>query len=212
MAMKHQKQREHFIYIGCSEPFEKIYQTQDSFILPDDGRTYWIFHRLEYPRERKPKVVFLLFDFFGSRAIKINPSEELRKYDQVFCIDTNYMKLAVTTAKRADWLPERGDFAVRHLFTKAFTPSSSYPEREAWRDFIEQMNENSALKVCLVVDSELDTLVRINKRETPLVNDYFLPKNWQLNYASSDVNEQFIMVRMMRMCDNANRKYKIKNS
>lgn len=53
---------------------------------------------------------------------------------------------------------------------------------------------------CLVVDSDLDVLMRINRREEAIIEDFFLPEGWQLNYAS-DKSADFILNKMIKFCD-----------
>ncbi len=206
------KPRESYIYIGSSEPFTQFHydQNEDSVSLPNDGRTYYLFHQREYPREKKPKIIYALFQFFGSSTIKKDPLEELRKYDRVFAIDTNYNELAVTTVVVGDWPRFKYRLNFRVLSTEAFAPMSETPEREAWRSFIETYPHDLSQRYALIVDSELGSLIKINRRETPVFEDFFLPENWQLNYATSDVNDEFVTVRMMKECDSSNRRFRSK--
>lgn len=203
--MKKRKARRQSVYIGCDKPFNQILvPTAGVIALPDDGNTYHVFHQLEYDRVKKPKVVYALFQFFGSRSICISPMEELKKYDSIYAVDTNYKKVAVTTAIAA--VPRSGGgFSLNHLYTEPFVPSSSRPEREGWKRFVDRCRQRTDEKICLVVDSDLGLLTRINKREEPIVADSFLPSNWQLNYATSDTNDSFLPVRMIRACDKLSR-------
>jgi hypothetical protein len=200
------KTRQQHIYIGSDQPFNRVLTSGDSFSLPDDGHTYWVFHQREYQRATKPKILYALFQFFGSRSIKLDPAQELRKYDAIFAIDTNYKSVAVTTAVVGTWVPKWSIFETRKLFTRSFVPVTSVPEREAWHQFLSEANASSSTRICLVVDSDLGALMKINRLEQPIVPGYYLPPNWQLNYATSDVNDPFIMVKMMRLCDRANRR------
>lgn len=206
--LRPRKPRDTHIYIGCAEKFERIHATADSFLLPEDGRIYHIFQQREYPREQKPKVIYALFQFFGSRSIKKDPCDELRKYDQVFAIDTNYRDQAVTTAIEGTWTKSKSRLNLRKLFTRSFLPTSSTPEREAWRSFIEDFRQDPRRKYALIVDSDLGELSKINAREIPVSDGFLLPENWQPNYATSDVNDDFAIVKMIRQCDEANRRYR----
>lgn len=60
----------------------------------------------------------------------------------------------------------------------------------------------------MIVDSDLGELSRINAREIPVCGAFLLPENWQLNYATSDVNDDFPIAQMIRRCDEANRSYR----
>jgi hypothetical protein len=203
------KQRNQYVYIGCEEKFERVFDSEDSIRLPDDGRTYYIFHRREYDRARKPKILYALFQFFGSRSVKKDPVEELKKYDSIYAIDTNFTKTAVTTASTAGWVPTKGIFATKKLFTRKWAPTTSKPEREAWMAFIGQLAVLDGSHNCLAVDSDLEALIKINRREEPIMPGAFLPQSWQLNYASSDAADDFILVRMMRLCEEANKRGKV---
>jgi hypothetical protein len=203
------KARSHFIYIGCDEKFGQILESPDAYRLPDDGRTYYIFHQLEYDRRRKPKRLFALFQFFGSRSVKKDPIEELRKYDAIYAIDTNYLRgSAITTASTADWVDSKGIFAIHKLFTRKWPAQTDKPEREAWAHFMDAMKAPTGTHNGLVVDSDLDSLIKINRHEEELTPGFPLPPNWQLNYATSDAADDFVLVRMMRLCEDANKRGK----
>lgn len=201
------KPRESYVYIGCTEKFDRVNVTDDSFQLPDDGKTYYIFHQREYPREQKPKVIYAFFPFFGARSLKKDPFEELRRYDKIFAIDTNYRDRAITTAVVGAWSRSKSRLNTKILFTRTFVPTSAKPEREAWRLFIEERDVEQHQRCTLIVDSDLVELGKINAREIPVFGGYVLPETWQLNYASSDVNDSFPIVQMMRQCDAANRRH-----
>lgn len=196
--MPPRKPREQFIYIGCEEPFDSVGESADSFIMPDDGRTYWIFHQREYPREKKkPKTIYALFQFFGSREIRKSPLAELARYDQVFAVDTNYKKgRAGTAVARLSRTLDKFDVVHR----KQFEPTTSNPEREGWAEFLRRRKPAPKQRRCLVVDSDLGVLTRINSREEPVLGDLFLPEGWQINYATADKND-FVLNKMMRLCD-----------
>jgi hypothetical protein len=201
------KRRGSYVYIGCTEKFDRVDVTDDSFLLPDDGKTYYIFHQREYPREQKPKVIYALFPFFGARVLKKDPFDELRKYDRIFAIDTNYRERAITTAIVAAWSRSRSRLNSKIMFTRPFVPTSNKPEREAWKSFIEQADVGQHDRCNLIVDSDLGELAKINRREIPIFDGFLLPETWQLNYATSDVSDPFPAVQMMRQCDAANRRH-----
>jgi hypothetical protein len=159
------KPRDQFIYIGCDKPFDRVGYSADSFILPDDGNTYYIFHQREYQREKKPKTIYALFQFFGSREIAKDPLRELLKYDRVYAIDTNYSGIAVTTVMSVMVRHRSTPSAPQHVFTRSFQPISDKPEREAWLSFIQEYNTSPQLRYCLIVDSELGSLMQSTGRK-----------------------------------------------
>ena len=59
-------------------------------------------------------------------------------------------------------------------------------------------------KLAVVVDSELNDLASFNHRKTPYYGDYYLPKNVELIYASSDTGTE-LPNKLMRKCDRLSR-------
>lgn len=192
------KPREQYVYIGCEEKFDRILTNEHSFLLPDDGKSYWIFHQREYEREsKKPKTIFALFRFFGARDIRKSPLAELARYDQVFAIDTNSENGSARTAvARLARSLEKFDVVA----TRDFVPATAKPEREGWAEFLRRRTPDPSGRRCLVVDSDFGSLARINKREEPVVDGFLLPEGWQLNYAITDKADT-ILNKMMRLCD-----------
>lgn len=205
------KPRDSYIYIGCMEKFDRVGDADDSFQLPDDGKTYYIFHQREYPREQKPKPIYALFPFFGARSLKKNPLDELRKYDKIFAIDTNYpptREIAITTVVVGAWSKSKSRLNTKILFTRTFVPTSAKPEQEAWKSFIEESDVGQHQRCTLIVDSDLGELGEINARKMPILGEFLVPERWQLNYAGSDKNDSFPIVQMMRQCEAANKKHR----
>lgn len=202
MANTPRKPREQYIYIGCEEEkfdINSIRETETSFLVPDDGRTYFLFHQREHAREQKiPKVIYAMFQFFGARDIRKDPLAELDRYAQVYAVDTSYDKgneVAATAVSRLT--PSREAELVKSW---RFVRRTSKPEREGWAEFLRRREPAPMRRRCLVVDSELSELMRINRREEPILDDFFLPEGWQLNFAS-DKSADFILNKMIRLCD-----------
>lgn len=196
-----QKPRQRYIYLGCTQPFGHFRQTGDSFVMPDDGKPYFLAYHSEYERgTKKPKVICALFPFFGSNELKFSPHAELSRYDGVFAIDTNGPR-ANGVAATAVAIASRSLTSIRLHGSRTFRPATPKPEREAWVKFLRQFPGSANGHYCLVVDSELGALAGINRREVPILDDFFLPKAWQLNYATSDTQDGFIMPKLIRFCD-----------
>ena len=212
------KPRQQYVYVGSPEKFDprEITVTNSSFILPDDGRAYYVFHQREYRRPRKPKVIYALFRFFGSGEIRKDPMDELRRYDRVFAVDTNYPANrpdapATTSMFEGSWGSGRASLSILQIATMQFVPTTAKPEREGWRAFLEQAVAGTGAaedRCCLFVDSDLGALSMINSRDEAVVDDFLLPEQWQLNYATSDTNDDFPGVRLMRACENSNQRYR----
>ncbi|MCI5210835.1 MAG: hypothetical protein D3910_19070, partial [Candidatus Electrothrix sp. ATG2] len=78
------------------------------------------------------------------------------------------------------------------------------PERFAWREFIKLIEKGSDYEGSntfgVIVDSELGDIPSINSRSIPLYEDYLLPKNMDLIYASSDKTGT-VQNYMIKKCD-----------
>lgn len=200
MANTPRKPREQYIYIGCEDgPFDGVQETATSFVVPDDGRTFFLFHQREKAREKKPpKTIYAMFQFFGARDIRKDPLAELDRYASVYAVDTSYVGGNDVAATAVALLtPSR---EVRLYKSWQFVPRTSRPEREGWAEFLRGREVAPMQRRCLVVDSELSDLMRINRREEPIVYDFFLPEGWQINYATSDSSD-FILNKMIKLCD-----------
>jgi len=80
------------------------------------------------------------------------------------------------------------------------------PEAFAWCEIIERMRRNPRRllhwNICLIVDSDLELLEKINSRDEPVWRDYYLPPNFSLVYASADVGVSTDPLnKMMSYCD-----------
>ncbi len=78
------------------------------------------------------------------------------------------------------------------------------PENYNWRQLIRFMtihqNYNPKMKHGLIVDSDLGNHRMYNSREMPIIDDFFLPENFQLIYASDAASDTFLNVAV-RKCE-----------
>lgn len=75
-------------------------------------------------------------------------------------------------------------------------------ENITWKGIIQeiQKDEQSTKRIGLVVDSDLGNLEAYNNRTLPLTEDFYLPENFSLLYASADYTDEWSN-KMIRMCD-----------
>ena len=70
------------------------------------------------------------------------------------------------------------------------------PENYNWRQLIRFMtihqNYNPKMKHAIIVDSDLGNHRMYNSREMPIIEDFFLPENFQLIYASDAAADTFM--------------------
>lgn len=79
------------------------------------------------------------------------------------------------------------------------------PERYGWKKFIEEIGReedfNSECTYGIIVDSELGLLPKINAREEPVFENYFLPPNVSLIYGSADTGEDYFYNKLIKATD-----------
>ena len=61
--------------------------------------------------------------------------------------------------------------------------------------------------IALITDHDLGNIAKYNNRELPIFNDFFLPKNFTLIYASADVGKENILNVLISKCDNEAKKF-----
>lgn len=137
--------------------------------------------------------------------------EVFTKFDSVFAIDTNKLKLNskefyLGVAFQFVYMAGKEPQIKPHLI-KLFKLDLNFekPENYNWKkliDFImqhKQFNENK--KIALVVDSDLENMPAYNKKTKPIYKEFILPDNFTLIYATSDKKGSFFN-SMIRLCDN----------
>ncbi|MGB7293728.1 MAG: hypothetical protein WBD99_16280 [Thermodesulfobacteriota bacterium] len=68
------------------------------------------------------------------------------------------------------------------------------PEKTGLRLFIRGVMANpnfkNDMKICVITDHDLDSHTQYNKRDLPLIGDFYLPKSFTLAYGSADVGKK----------------------
>lgn len=81
----------------------------------------------------------------------------------------------------------------------------SKPERYGWMKYIEALIKSDAYLIDreygVIVDSDLGEIPHINSREISLFDDFYLPKNMSLIYASADVGKENFMNKLIKETD-----------
>lgn len=85
--------------------------------------------------------------------------------------------------------------------------NSSEAEKKGVYDTIQSIisnkNYNEKLNIAIISDADLIQHQKINNCEIPILNDFFLPANFQLLYASADSGSENILNRLIKLCDKA---------
>jgi hypothetical protein len=141
-----------------------------------------------------------------------NPNRILEQFDELFAVDTNTRliksrRVSVTgiVAGTNEFLPEHTAIRFRPIKCFEFHNVEGKPENLAWKEVIEAIrqapNYKEQRKRALIVDSDLGAIPAYNNRELPIYQDFLLPAEFTLIYASSDVGSENIANRMLSMAD-----------
>jgi hypothetical protein len=148
-----------------------------------------------YPREKKgPKILSSIHLPKGSPLLA-EPDRALFQFDTIFAIDSNTKTIrdhavsiaAITLCK---WLQKEPAPIAGYATTKAieFRDIDCHPDLLAWKRFLIEIKEHPNFseigKVALIADSHLGDLAKIERREQPILDDFFLPEWVSIVYAS----------------------------
>jgi len=134
-----------------------------------------------------------------------------QKFHSVIAIDTNKFQVKSSefylgAAFQFEFKP-KGKNIIEPYLLKLFRLETDIekPENCNWKRLIEYImqhkkyNDNS--RIALIVDSDLDNIPDYNKRNKPIYEDFMLPNNFTLIYATSDKKDSFFN-HMIILCDN----------
>lgn len=136
--------------------------------------------------------------------------EQLQDFSHLYAIDTNKLELSgfvftVSCAMHLQMEYEGNSRWKNGIFTRLPAVISlaefENPEVLAWKRLIESLAKNTSNRVGLVVDSELGNLPAYNSGTVPLIENFFIPKNIKLIYASSERDLTSPLNKAMAMCD-----------
>lgn len=161
-----------------------------------------------YDRKKGPKVIYKQ-EFNRSSHFTLDNLLTLKDYEQAWGVDTNHKPIFdqganVCVATVCDTKGSGEHYPVLGII---FGEVIGNPENYAWRKFIEFIidseNYDANKKYALIVDSEMDALESYNKGEKPIHQNFYLPNNWNLIYASSDTGKENLINRIISCSDKA---------
>ena len=176
-----------------------------------------IYSEATFDRSKGKKVVSRV-PILDRAYFEINDALE-KNFDIVFAIDTNTRKIREFSISVSGVIKCQKVFAIDPIaiakrywqfftpFCMEFTEVKSKPENLAWMMLIDYLTSPSKhmlnKRIGLIVDSDLGNLNQYNLRISPIYERFFLPKNIQLIYASSDVGREFFPNQMLKLADKA---------
>lgn len=152
----------------------------------------------------------------GTKII-LDPNRNLDSYDYLFVIDTNSItineeKISISIPIKFSVEFNGPTWSAKYDLFSAFEFRNAIvnPELIGWCDFIKNILKmedfEKGARIAIVVDSELGRLSNINKRLEPILNDFYLPENFHLIYASADVGKENVLNKMIGICDSNGRR------
>jgi hypothetical protein len=153
--------------------------------------------------------------------INLNPNANFDNFDWLFAIDTNtreYNDFIISISCSTFFKikleePELVKDTVKQKWAAKVTMQAAFifrnptvnPEVVGWQELINRIRKSpefrDTLKVGIIVDSELGALSQYNRQEQPIIGDHFLPDNFELIYASSDVGREYPHNKLIKICD-----------
>lgn len=193
---------------GISPPNERseltFYDENGQLVVPKRIEVGTVYHR-----SKGPKIITRAAA--NPADILLDVNRHFTNYDWIFAADTN------TRTIGAEAVSVTGIFLVRDIsftgpqWSATLFPQPSLelrdarmpPERIGWR-YLMWLVARSKLegKIAVFVDSELDQLAALNKREKELLPSFLVPENVTLLYGSSGVGRaELIGNRAIAECD-----------
>lgn len=139
--------------------------------------------------------------------------EWVKNFDVVYAADTNTRKIVngkynfsigcVFKGIINQTHENGGNISCERYATYAWIWSGEYKiEQETWVRAIQkiQTEESAERRIGFVVDSDLGNLEAYSDRSQALLNDFFLPENFTLIYASADYSDEWTN-QMIKNCD-----------
>lgn len=143
-----------------------------------------------------------------------NPNRVLEQFDTIYAVDTNTRVInSLSTSVTGIVGGENtkpiilGNTSImfRPIKCFEFRNVSCKAENLGWREVIKAIvsaaTYNERKRIALIVDSDLGMIDSYNRREVPIIDDFIIPKNFSLIYASTDSGNENIANKMLKLAD-----------
>ena len=174
-----------------------------------------VYSEVSYDRPKGPKVLSRVPQKHVD--VSFDAPEALEKnFDFLCAVDTNTrgirgknVSMVGVVAFQAVWVPEEAGLTKYWQFDVPFcleyVEIKSAPENFGWLAALERLRIqdliNGALRVGMVVDSDLGNIADYNHRKRPVDGSDYLPANVQLVYATGDAGKDNILNKALSLAD-----------
>lgn len=153
-----------------------------------------------YPREKGPKILSRIH--LPEESPLLSDSDRaLVQFDTIFAIDSNTRLIRGHTVSIAaiilcKWRQKEPVPIIEFAPTQAmeFRNIDCHPDLLAWKHFIVKLKETPNFskigKVAIIADSHLGDLAKIEQREQPILDDFYLPEWVSIVYASDAAKDR----------------------
>ena len=186
---------------------QKIYGLKNGKNYPLIGKS-----QLSYTRERENKGPKTLHSSISATAdTYISSNHQLFTYDHLIAIDTNthYLNgssVSITAAYHIKPEARQADLvrcSARVLALLELWNVVEKPENVGWWQVLQALQQHPTLfegNIGLIVDSDLGNHKAFNAREKAIFNDFYLPDNVTLIYASDKGGAEYLSTKMIKYC------------
>lgn len=206
---KEKKQRQYWVVWDSfkNPPMDAIIIGKNGKVVAQgtDGKTFEIIPYatgISYERSSgKEKRIVSLPVECDSGVLSSKARDLFEHFNRVFAVDTNTKKGVSSVCALEVFHKGRGRFKIKVLAVKNFRcQAEGEEEKTAIRDLIEYIKDSDS-KISVVTDHDLANHQKYNRREVPLLRDFYLPKNVKLAYASADKKNDSLENYLMWLCD-----------
>ena len=144
--------------------------------------------------------------------LKFDSNQILFEFDLLCAIDTNTKEInqqrisaCVAILCKPDKAPNEYLINSNYTYIEG-TDVPGSPENSAVREVIQKVIMcapiyKKSLKIGIIWDSDYNNIQKYNARQLPLIDDFYLPDNFTLIYASADTGGEYLANRLIRYCD-----------
>lgn len=183
-------------------------ENKDSVLTPDTAILYHF-----YQRKRTPKV--LCAAFFNNKEPVTNINFLLTIFDAYFAVDTNtrvvegigVVSVSAVWIGKISNMPGLDTSGVnKHFYAEVNFDIQGKAENFAWKRLIETIEKDSQFdelkNIGIIVDSDLEELEHYNAQRKPLYADFYLPKRFQIIFATdASGSQEFVPNKLIKICD-----------
>ncbi|MEA3493053.1 MAG: hypothetical protein U9R38_01555 [Candidatus Margulisiibacteriota bacterium] len=159
----------------------------------------------QHKRKKSPKT---LFKISSNNIIDFNAVINLLSFDYIFAVDTNTQTIGnehISVTSVIQCIINENIAEYRPFASCTFKNAKKNAEIFGWKAWIDLLLKypefKKGSKVALIVDSNYDKIESYNTQQIPLFDDFFLPNNFILIYASADKKNESLANKLIARAD-----------